>query len=302
MINLIASILFLCIIPVITKIASIKRYNIAIILLLNYFFASAVSFVIAMQQSLFTIFPLLSISNLEEITTGNSLPNTALLCLSVGVSSGIFFYLNLLFSQKSIMSNGMGISSFFSHIGFIGAIFAGVVFWNEELNAIHWVAIAGILLALFILVGNLKVLKIQSPMLLSFLLLCGTVIEVNNKVFSRYAISSYEPMFLAIAFFTAFIVAGIYSVYKKEQLGTSFSFNRWEVVCGLILGSSNMLNSYFKLKSLEELPSGVVFPTLSASGLIFSTLFGILIFKEKTNWKHIVSMLIATICIILINI
>ncbi|MCI8662163.1 MAG: hypothetical protein HFG69_02690 [Hungatella sp.] len=301
MIYLLLSLILACLTYLVYKIADAGHYDSDSITLYNYVVAAALAITNAILHSQYEIFQYVLQGNLWTLTTVKSRSNTAVILVVIGVLSGVFVAVNLFQTKNSIAANGAGITSFFKQTGFIGGLFIAILFFGERPSGMQWIGIAGIILALVLMVSDFGMLDIHGPKLLLALLLSGAIVEADNKFFSQYALGGYHIIFLAIAF----SVAGIYSIscvfYKYRRNFSTFTFSVRELIWGSILGAGNLLNNYFKLKSLEMLPASVVIPTISAGTLILTTLIGALLYKEKVNRRMILSMAAAQISIVLLN-
>ena len=68
-----------------------------------------------------------------------------------------------------------------------------------------------------------------------------------------------------------------------------------------MLGTANMLQSHFILKALKEFEGYIVFPVVSAGGLIFTTLVATWFLGERLTNRTYVGISLATIALLLLN-
>lgn len=291
-----------CYMPLVWKVSSIRHYDTRIILLINYAVTITVSAILAIRQKLFSVLQYLPACNVSTVMIEKSLPNTAWIILAVGTLAGIVYYLSLFFSQKNISVNGMGISSFFSQTGLVGSLLIAYLFFDEVITFSQLLAIVGILLSILLLTSDKQKVKIRSPILLVAVCVFNVAVGASNKFYAKYAIEDYKTVFLTIAFLSAFVSAGIVITSDIRKTKEPLTFKKVpELFCGISLGTANLLYSYLDLKCLESLPAAIVVPTLSAGGLVVSTLLAIFLFKEATSRRHIFAILLSCLFIFLLN-
>lgn len=71
----------------------------------------------------------------------------------------------------------------------------------------------------------------------------------------------------------------------------------WYIICGLANGLTNLF-----VLLLAKYPASIVFPVISAGGILATALVGILIYKEKLSTMQTIGMILGTASIILLNI
>lgn len=299
MIYLLLSLVLGCLVYIAFKIAAIRQYDGSRITLCNYFVAAILSILAAFSKGQHTIFLSIREGCFAALTSEKTPGNTAVIVLLIGLVSGIAFAVNLFQTKDSIALNGTGITSFFKQVGFIGGLFVAILFWGETPTLIQWIGIVTMLTALALMITDFRSLEIRSSKVLFALLVSGTIVESDNKFFSQFALGGYQSLMLAVAFSVAFVYTVCHILVSGKP--GAFRFTRQELLCGGVLGLSNLLNNYFKLKSLEVLPAVVVIPTISAGTLILTALLGALLFKEKTNKQYTIAMLVAAVSIVLLN-
>ena len=283
------------------KVAAIRNLCSDNITLVNFFIAALLSVTTTVREGLFSVFGELRKADFATFTTVKSEANTAVIILIIGLLSGTIFLVNLAVMANSVANNGSSLSSFFKNSGFVGGILIAVLFFKEVPSPYQWIGIALTIIALANLIGDFKSLRVLRPELLIFMLIAGTIIEADNKFFATYALAKYKSALLAVIYIVAFVLCVCYTIFKFKKMGTPLKFTFEEVVFGCVLGLSNLYNNFFKLKSLETVNASVAFPLFASGILLITTLIGILIFKEKTSKRHIISVITAIISVALLN-
>ncbi len=74
-----------------------------------------------------------------------------------------------------------------------------------------------------------------------------------------------------------------------------------EVVIGVGLGLSNLLQSLFILKALQFTPGFIVFPVASAGGLILTTLVATRMMHEQLHQRTYLGIVLTTLALALLH-
>ena len=220
------------------------------------------------------------------------------LMLIVAVILGAFMRINLFFTDKSTIQNGVGSTTFFNRIGFFPCVIISSILWDGFPGMIQTAGLFLVVASMFEMVRSMTGINIRKLSLIIWLICSTAVIELSNKVFSVYFDPELKPLFLLMTFCSAFIV-GFISLFKKND--SDFFIGKKELMFGIFLGIPNILNNYFKLKSLEYFPSSVVLASFAVGTMIFSMIIGILMFGEQINKRMMVAVGIAAVSIMMVN-
>ena len=104
-----------------------------------------------------------------------------------------------------------------------------------------------------------------------------------------------SALFLVSAFLSSAIPSLALLLWKRKLPTTS------EWLFGAGLGISNLLQTWFILKSLEAFPGYVVFPITSAGSLLFTTLVAVCFLKERLTGQSYAAIAIAIIALALLR-
>ena len=218
--------------------------------------------------------------------------------LVVGIPSGVLYYLGFIFLQKAIRECGVSLSGSFSKMGIIVPMLLSLFLWNEIPEAVQWL---GITLALVsIVLGSLDFSGFSSlfsafrPVLLLLFLTVGLA-EFTNKVFQTYAVLEMRNAFLFFVFFTALMVSMFKVLQKRPRLELP------QFLTGVAVGVPNYFASFFLIQALAELRAVVVFPVYSALTICLISLLGWLLFGEKLGRRERLSVAMAVVAMILVN-
>ena len=209
------------------------------------------------------------------------------------------FNLMALTSQK----NGVSVASVSSKMSIALPVIFAVIVYNEQLSLIK---IAGIILALIAV--YLASVKKQTTTLntkslfLPFLLFFGSgMIDTGLKyVETNYVMPDETPIFSAFIFCCAAIIGVL--LISWQGIKGKLNIKKRTLLWGVILGVPNYFSIYYLLKALQSdvYNSSIIFTVNNVAIVMFSTILGILIFKEKLTKKNWVGIFIAIISIFLV--
>lgn len=301
MIYLLLSVISACMMSLVYKISAIRGYEGDNITLVNYLTALCTALYTS-KAGAAAVLARLGEADWGTLFTQRSAGNTALLMLILAPLTGTIFLCNLTTLKESTKANGSALSSFFKQSGFVGGILAAVFLFSEKLTAAGWTGAVLVIIAVACLIGDFSDLEVARPALLILMFILGAGSDITSKTFSAFSDGDHNTAYLSVVYATAFILCLARLLVICKRNGTKLSIGTGELLLGITLGLSNISTNYFKLKSLAQLNASVVYPTCAGGVLILMTLAGILAFGEKTNWKHIVSVLLAAAGLVLLNI
>jgi drug/metabolite transporter (DMT)-like permease len=220
--------------------------------------------------------------------------------LGVGIPAGLFFFLSLVFYQKSVKENGASLSGMFGKLGILLPMMIAIVIWKEIPTLIQSV---GICLAIAAMVyvnyspgqGGLKHTKVS----LILLFFAGGMAEFSNKMFQKMGQTSDKNLFLFVVFFVAFCLSLFKSYNVIDAEGTSA---KKDYLIGGIVGIPNLLSSVFLISALGSIPATVAFPIYSSGAIALITLGSFLFFREEIGKKAWVALGFTMVAMILVNI
>ena len=112
------------------------------------------------------------------------------------------------------------------------------------------------------------------------------------KVFEVLGADQLSEQYLFFTFAVALLLCLALVIWKRERPGIR------EVLFGVLIGIPNFFSAKFLLKSLEELPAVIVYPSYSVATILLVTLAGVLVFRErlgKQQWIGLVAILTALV-------
>jgi drug/metabolite transporter (DMT)-like permease len=284
MMDLILCILFSSSLFVIFKLFNTYKVQTLFAIITNYFVASVFS----------TFFYEDSINFAEIPEKSWFLPTVALGFLFITV-----FYITARTSQQI----GVSVASVASKMSLVIPVLAGVMLYKEDLNIIK---VFGILLALVaVYFASLKDRTITvktGTLVLPLLLFIGSgLVDTSIKyIQTTYVPKNEFPLFCALVFFCAGTFGVTFILLRSFKVPLKKNYRN--ILGGLCLGIFNYFTLYFLLRALQNdfFDSSSIFTINNVATVLFSTLLGIILFKEKLITKNWIGIGLAVISIILV--
>jgi drug/metabolite transporter (DMT)-like permease len=216
---------------------------------------------------------------------------------------GALFISIFILMALTAQRNGLSVASVSSKMSVVIPVIFAVIVYNEHLSLLK---IAGIILALLAVYlttvkkdgGAFDRKKLLFPLLL---FLGSGIIDTTIKYMEmKYVAKGETPIFSAAIFGCAFIFGVIVITIRRD-----FKITGKTILGGIALGIPNFYSIVFLLKALrpENLgDSSTVYPINNVAIVMLSTIFGIIIFKEKLITKNWIGIAIAIISIAMIAI
>ena len=216
---------------------------------------------------------------------------------------GLLFILIFNIMAKTAQKAGVAVASVATKMSFVIPVIIGVFAYEEELS---WFKVLGILLAMgavyfaSIKEGGMTINK--NVLLLPFLVFLGSgAIDAGIKYFQETQLTTEEfPLFSA----TVFAAAGSTGLLfiGARSFVTPLRLNPKNLLGGLALGVPNYFSIFFLLKALgnDTWNSASIFTINNVAIVMFSTLLGILLFKERLSVKNWGGIVLAVISILIV--
>ena len=199
---------------------------------------------------------------------------------------------------KTAQNNGVTVASIAGKMSVIIPIIFGVILYQEKLSTIQISGIVLALIAVYLTTTKGGDLLQKNQFIFPILLFIGSgIIDTSIKYIQlNYVIDSELPYFMGTVFCFACII-GLCILFTQKR-----TFQSKSIIAGLILCLINYYSIYFLLKALDtkNLLSATVFTVNNVAIVMFTTLLGIILFKEKLNIKNWIGIGVAILSILLI--
>ncbi len=216
---------------------------------------------------------------------------------------GFLFIIVFNIMARTSQKIGVSVASVATKMSLVIPVVFGLIIYKEQLGPYK---ILGILLALaavyFASIKEKSVVIQKNALLLPILVFIGSgLIDTSIKYLEETYIEKSEfPLFSATVFAAAATVGLVFILIKAIK--KPLRVNLRNIAGGILLGVPNFFSIYFLLRALqtEGLNSASIFTINNVAIVMFSTLLGIVLFKEKISLKNWGGIALAIISIFLV--
>ena len=216
---------------------------------------------------------------------------------------GVLFILIFNIMGKSAQVNGVGVTSIATKMSLVIPVIFAVFVYKDSLSLLQIIGIVLALGAVYLASIKKKGIHVNKNFIwLPILVFVGSgVIDTSIKFIQETYLNDGEyPLFSSTVFGAAALSGFLFVGYKAIK--TPIMINFKNIIGGICLGIPNYFSIYFLLKALNnnQLNSSSVFTINNVAIVLFTTLLGILLFKEKLSTKNSIGVILAILSIILV--
>ncbi len=211
------------------------------------------------------------------------------------------FYVMGLTAQKF----GMSVVAVAGKMSVVIPVLFGLLIYKESLGIIKGLGIVLALVAVYFASHKENKSNFNKKVLfLPFILFIGSgTLDTTLKYVQKMYVSDEETSnYLSVIFLIAGILGSFLLFYFIMNKKSKLSIHNF--IGGLVLGFVNYFAMFFLLKALQTkgLDSSTIFTINNVSIVLFSTVLGLLFFREKLSKKNLVGIVLAVVSIIMITI
>lgn len=216
---------------------------------------------------------------------------------------GVLFITVFNIMGKTSQVNGLTVASVASKMSMIIPILFGIIYLNEQLSTQKIIGIIFAIFAVYFVTKKSTQTIVSSTFILPVLLFfgAGTIDTSMNYIQHTYLTNEEINIFSAVTFLTAFCIGAYLLIFKLITKKTTFHIRN--VIGGISLGIPNYFSMYYLIKALqtEHLESATIFTLINIGVILLTTLFGIILFKERLIKLNYVGILLAIIAVFLLK-
>lgn len=285
MIYLLLSILSSSIIFVVFKLFKRFEVNTMQAIIVNYFIACLVGF-----------FGFIENEDLTEIPTKPWFFGTIIL--------GILFIIVFNLAAATTQRSGLSVVSVATKMSVAIPVLFGILYFDEGTGFLKVLGIVLALIAVYLssIKANTGIAIKKKNLIYPILVFLGSgIIDTLIKfIESGYVNKTDVALFSSTIFSVAGLIGILILIYQKIR-GTLKITGR-NIIGGIVLGVPNFFSIYFLVLALRNngFDSSTIFTINNVAIVLFSTLLGILLFKEKLTIKNWIGIGLAIISILLV--
>lgn len=215
-------------------------------------------------------------------------------------------YTTAMLSSVCVYREGpMALSSLIMQLSMISTTVWGFFFWESEITA---PVIVGLLLVIVALVlclytgkdgeGEKKKISAKWLLYISLFFVGNSVGTITQRTQQLDFDSAYGDFFMTVATGVSFAVC-LFVYLKSDKTDTKKILEgSWYIP--LLCGAFNFFQNLFVIILATLLSANIVYPVLMIGSLTVTSIFSIVIFKERMNWWQWVGVILGSIAIVLL--
>ena len=211
------------------------------------------------------------------------------------------YFCAVIFTIFAIKEGSLSLTSLLSSYSLIIPTMFGALFLNEEFGITKKVGIVILLISLFF-IGNIKKGERVSKKWFVYVGLlflgnglCSTVQRLYQ--IKNGGANKAEFMIIALVMIVVAMIILILVTEKKVSIPKVKNGGIFAIFCGLANGAVNMLTMI-----MAKYPATIVYPTISAGGIVLTFILSKFIFKEKLSRNQYIGFVTGIISVIVLNI
>lgn len=215
----------------------------------------------------------------------------------------VFYSVTIVCTFLAIANGPLSITGLISKYSLLIPTLYGIIFLDEPQSYMFYIGLC--LLVISLLLINYEGKKNEKKLSLKwgiFIIIafitnggCSVLQKVQQLRFNGEGKSEFMIVALIVSFLIMFIVA---LIFERKDLGKNIKSRPY---CFIVCGFANGIVNLFVML-LAAWPASVVFPVISAGGVILTALIGIVVYKEKLSVLQIIGLVLGIACVVIFNI
>ncbi len=219
------------------------------------------------------------------------------------------YSLSIVFTFLSIKEGPLSLTSLVTSYSLLIPTIYGLIAWGESFSLLFAIGLALLIVSIFLIRMEPKAEKNQiekkrlTPKWLLYVILafigsggCSAVQKGQQLAFN----GTYKNEFMIVALGITFVAITICALCfeKKETLTHAKRGLYLYVICGAANGAVNLMVMILSLR----MPASVMFPIISAGGILVSAIISMTFYKERLSNLQKVGLLLGVMSIVILNI
>ena len=219
-----------------------------------------------------------------------------------------FFYAMAIFGLFQAIGTGMvSMTAFIKQLSFIGVALWGFVFWHTPFTLPVGIGLLLIVLALYLCFKPKKDKDADKKRFLRWLLGASMLLlgNIACSVLQKYQQMTFDGKHGNLLMFSANFFAALIclALFLKDKKPPKASFSPKTLLFPVIGGfSSTLLNLFTILLMASPLSESVFFPCMVIGALTVTTLFSVLVYKERLSLSQWLGLWVGAVALVFLNV
>ncbi|MBQ7821138.1 MAG: EamA family transporter [Clostridia bacterium] len=177
----------------------------------------------------------------------------------------------------------------------------GIIFLDERLGSTSYIGMGLLLISLFLVNIKKEDVKLSALWVVFTVItfigngMCSVVQKIEQTVFD----GAYKSEFMMVALFASAVVSLVLGLVSAKSLKQEI---KGTLSCGIAKGLANGATNLLVMIITGALASSVVFPTISAGGIVLTFIIAVTVYKERLSKLQLLGYAAGIISVILLNI
>jgi len=233
----------------------------------------------------------------------------SLFTLLIGVAYGISSAIANVSMMKAVEIGPLSYSTVIGTCSMIIPALSGLVIYGEPVAISQWIGVAFMLVSFVCSVDGKDGKKNSAS--IKWLVYCligfasSGLLGVLQKVHQTSPDKAELSPFLIISFLVTAVYSFVYALWLSKKKGKPVTVTAPEkrkvfIGCTVILGLATAYLNFANTFLAGVLPAVLFFPVFNGSVMVFSALFGIILFKERLSKKQWIGISVGGVAILLL--
>ena len=222
----------------------------------------------------------------------------------LGLINSTMYAIGFYAGYMAFKTGSFGLTRLFTSFGIIISTLYGIVFLHEPASALMFVAIALILLSLFLInytptESNQQKISMKWILAVVSIIISNSAIAIIGRVQYGLFDNTYKNEFLIISFAGAIFFLVLFGlIFERDCLKPVMKYG---VLYGGIAGIFNGISNVLTLITYKYLPISITSPARAGLGITLSFITSILIYRESFNKRQFAGAAIGILAVVLMN-
>jgi len=205
------------------------------------------------------------------------------------------------FGFFAIMYGSLGLTSLVTSYSLIIPTIYGILFLGEKPSFMLYIGLVLLFASIFLInfVKGEKKPTVKWLIFVTLALVGNGVCTTAQKVQQMNQNKAFKNEFMAVSLFLVTVVCLIFAIiYHKKDFKPVLT--KPVIILPIICGGANALVNYLVMV-LSRLPASLLFPVISAGGIILTGIISLTIYKERFTKQQILGMLLGITSVVCLN-
>ena len=222
------------------------------------------------------------------------IPYSAAFSMAFGTASAAMIF--------AIKTGPLSITALITSYSLLIPTFYGILFLHDPIHPTFYIGLAALLISLYLINKNKDESMKFSPSWIIYILLtfiangmCSTIQKMQQVHFD----GAYKNEFMIISLAVVTIVLLVLGLSKK---GNKREMLKPCIKYGAVKGLINGIMNYLVMVVSASMPNSVLFPSISAGGIVLTFICALTIYKEKLSKTQTIGYILGIVSVVFLNI